>query len=79
MEALTCSRLSNEEKSFVPFIGLYSTLEHPFALVFQFMDHLNLKGYLRDNKDVGRLEPVRFYRRICQVQSFQRHDPSYWQ
>lgn len=42
------------------FIGVYSTLEHPFALVFEFMEHRNLREYLRNNHDVGRRELVRF-------------------
>lgn len=60
-EALTCSRLYGNDKSFVSFIGVCSTREHPFALVFKFMDHLNLRVYLRDNQGVGRLELVCFH------------------
>jgi len=55
-ETLGCSRLNDSGKRFVSFIGVYSTWEHPFALVFAFMDHLNLREYLRDHRDVGRLE-----------------------
>ena len=54
--------LSN--KHLVPFIGVYSTPEHPFALVFEFMEHLNLREYLRNNRDVGKLELVRFHPRF---------------
>ena len=57
-EAKTCSHL-NDNKCFVSFIGIYSTQDHPFALVFEFMDRLSLRGYLRDNQDIGRLELVR--------------------
>lgn len=64
---MTCSRLNDGGKSFVPFIGIYSTRDHPFALVFKFMDHLNLRGYLGDNKNVGRLELVRSHRHICNL------------
>lgn len=42
----------------MPFIGIYSSPEHPSALIFEFMDHLDLGVYLRNNKDVGRLELV---------------------
>ena len=49
----------------MPFIGVYSTLEYPMALVFEFMDRLNLREYLRNNKDVGRRELVRFFRQTC--------------
>ena len=52
-----CTRLS--DKYIVPFIGIYSTLEHPFALVFEFMEHRNLREYLRNNRDAGRVELVR--------------------
>lgn len=42
----------------MPFLGVYSTPEHPLALVFEFMDHSNLREYLRNNRGVGRLELV---------------------
>ena len=54
---LACTRLSN--KHVVPFIGVYSTPEHPLALVFEFMEHLNLGEYLRNNRDAGKLGLVR--------------------
>ncbi|KAF9646912.1 kinase-like protein [Thelephora ganbajun] len=54
-EALTCSHLNDGNKNFVPFIGVYSTFEHPFCLVFELMD-MNLREYLRNNRDVGRTE-----------------------
>ena len=57
-EASACARLSDQRV--VPFIGACSTREHPFALVFDLMGHLNLGLYLRGNKNVGRLELVRF-------------------
>jgi hypothetical protein len=57
-EALACSCLRHQ--NVVPFIGMYSTPEHPLALIFDFMDHLNLGVYLRNNGNVGRLELVRF-------------------
>ena len=44
----------------VPFIGVYSAREHPFALVFWFMEHLNLRDYLKNHRDIGKLELVRF-------------------
>ena len=51
-----CTRLSGQRV--VPFIGVYSTQEHPLALVFEFMGHLNLREYLRNNHDVERRELV---------------------
>ncbi|KAF9646942.1 kinase-like protein [Thelephora ganbajun] len=53
-EALACSRFTNQ--NFVPFIGIYSTPKYPMCLVFECMDHLNLKEYLRKNEHVGRRE-----------------------
>ena len=59
-EALACSHLSsgNSNKSFVPFVGIYSTKKHPLALVFEFMDHQDLGKYLRNNQGIERLESV---------------------
>ena len=58
------SHLNDNDISFVPFVGVCSTREHPFALVFRFMDHMNLRGYLRDNQDIGRLQLVRVHRHV---------------
>jgi len=73
-----CSRLNDNDESFVSLMGVYSTLEHPFALVFKFMDHLNLRGYLRNNRDIGRLEVVCFHNRICYFPLSHRLDASCW-
>jgi len=59
-----CSRLNDGDNSFVSFVGVYSTREHVFSLVFKFMECLNLRGYVRSNRDVGRLDLVRFHCRI---------------
>ena len=61
-EVFACSRLNGG--NIVPFIGVYSTPEHPLALVFEFMGHLNLREYLRSNVDVGRCKLVRFHHHI---------------
>ena len=45
----------------VRFLGVYSTPTHPFALVFEFMDHLNLREYLSNNCGVRRLDLVCYY------------------
>ncbi|KAF9646932.1 kinase-like protein [Thelephora ganbajun] len=55
-EASTCGRLNNSNNNLVSFIGVYSTCEHPFALVFEFMDHLNLGEYLRNNREIWRMK-----------------------
>lgn len=57
-EILACSRLVHP--NVVPFIGVYSTPEHPLGLVFEYMEHDNIKEYLRSGKDIGRRELVRF-------------------
>ena len=72
-EALMYSHLNGTGRSFVPFIAVYSTPEHPFGLVFEFMEHLNLGDYLRNNPDIPRLELVRPCRQICCIVSSSRH------
>jgi len=72
------SRLSGNDKSFVSFIAIYSTQEHPFGLVFKFMDQLNLRGYLRKNQDIARLELVRFSCLICRFPLSHSFDASCW-
>jgi len=42
----------------VPFIGAYSTLEHPFSLIFDFMQHLNVSEYLRNESNTKKLDLV---------------------
>ena len=54
-----CNRLNGGGKHFVPFIAIYSTPKHPFGLVFESMEHLNLGEYLRNNPDIPRLMLVR--------------------
>ena len=73
-----CNRLNDNDKSFISFIAIYSTREHPFGLVFKFMDQLNLRGYLRKNQDIARLELVRFHRLICRSPLSHRFDASCW-
>lgn len=43
----------------VEFIGVYSTQEHPFALVLAFMEHLSLEQYLKSGRCIRRLDLVR--------------------
>jgi len=70
-----CSRLIGWNT--VPFLGVYSTPEHPLALVFEFMDHANLREYLRNNRNVGRLELVGS-RHTARCSSYQRLEASCW-
>ena len=78
MEALTYSLLNDNDKIFVPFIGVYSTREHPFALVFKFMDRQNLREYLGDNQDIERLGLVCFHHQIRCFLSSHHIGVSYW-
>ena len=59
-EALVCGRLSH--RNIVSFIGIYSTVKHPFSLVFDFSGHLDLRQYLGTHPTASRrLELVRFH------------------
>lgn len=75
-EALGCSRLKGPH--IVPFIGVYSTPNHPMALVFELMDHQDLKVYLENLKG-PESEPklVRFHIHIRRS-SYQRLEASCW-
>lgn len=45
----------------VPVVGVYSTRKDLFALIFGFMEHLNLGEYLRNNRNAGRFDLVRVH------------------
>ena len=55
-EVLISSQLSHP--NIVPFIGVYSTPLHPFALVYEMMDHLDIGQYLVENPNVSKLKLV---------------------
>lgn len=42
----------------VPLVGFYSTEKHPYCLVYEYMNGLDLKQYLRSKPDAARLEMV---------------------
>ncbi|KAF9649991.1 kinase-like protein [Thelephora ganbajun] len=52
-EALACSLLSHQ--NIVPFRAAYTTLEHPLALVYDFMEHRSLGEYLRKDRGIRRV------------------------
>ena len=54
---MVCSRINHQ--NVVHFVGIHSAPEHPPALVFDFVGHLNLGTYLRSNRYARRLELVR--------------------
>lgn len=58
-EALVCSTLNGtNDEDFVPFLGIFSSPDHPLALLFGFMSNQNLGEYLRSNQEANRLELV---------------------
>ena len=42
----------------VPLLGIYSTEAYPFGLIYEHMEGLDLKQYLRNEPSIGRLELV---------------------
>ena len=54
-EVHTCSLLS-EADAFL--VGMYSTQRHPFGLVYEYMDNLDLKQYLTNEPEVEKLKLV---------------------
>lgn len=55
-EASASSQLSHP--NIVPFLGVYSAPNHPFALLYAMMDNHDLGRYLADHPSVSRLELV---------------------
>jgi len=50
--------LHGRDANVVPLLGVYSTETHPFGLVYEYMDGLDLKQYLGNDPNVGRLKLV---------------------
>ena len=42
----------------VPFLGVYSTPSHPFALIYEIMDNVDLGQYLARRPTVSKLKLV---------------------
>ena len=59
-EVRACSLLRHRNVKVVPFVGVYSTETHPFALVYEHMDGLDLKQYLGNEPSAGKLKLVLF-------------------
>ncbi|KAF9644513.1 kinase-like protein [Thelephora ganbajun] len=55
-EARAYSLLSH--RNIVPFVGVYSSLKHPFSLVFDFMERLNMTEYLGKEPNARKVELV---------------------
>ena len=56
--------VNDGDENFVPFIGVYSTPEFPFCLVFEFMGH-NLREYLVKNRGAEKLMLVNLDFHTC--------------
>lgn len=57
-EVHVCDFLHHRARGVVPFVGVYSTEEHPFGLVYEYMDGLDLKQYLRNEPNAQKLKLV---------------------
>ena len=57
-EVHICDLLRRGNVDAVPLVGVYSTEKHPFGLVHEHMDNLDLRQYLKNEPNVGRLELV---------------------
>ena len=57
-EIHACILLHNRGVDVVPFVGVYSTEAHPFGLVYEYMDGQDLRQYVRNGPNVGRLKMV---------------------
>ena len=50
--------LLHKDVDVVPLVGVYSTEAHPFGLIYEYMDGLDLKQYLRNQPNVERAKVV---------------------
>ena len=50
--------LLHKDVDVVPFVGVYSTEAHPFGLIYEYMDGLDLKQYLTNQPNVERVKVV---------------------
>ena len=57
-EVHVCDFLHHRAVAVVPFVGVYSTEEHPFGLIYEYMDGLDLKQYLRNEPNARKLKLV---------------------
>ena len=57
-EVHVCNLLRHRGVGVVAFVGAYNTEAHPFGLIYEYMDGLDLKQYIRDKPYVKRLKLV---------------------
>ena len=53
-----CSIPHHRDIGVVPLVGVYSTEAHPFSLIYEYMEGLDLRQYLRNEPRVERLQLV---------------------
>ena len=63
-EVYVSSLLHHEDVDVAPLVGVYSTEAHPFGLVYEYMDSLDLRQCLRNESHMEKLKlvliPMRF-------------------
>ena len=57
-EIRVCNLLHGRDTGLAPFVGVYSTAVHQMALIYEYMDGLDLKHYLRNEANAGKLKLV---------------------
>ena len=57
-EVRMCSLLHHGDVEVVSLVGVYSTEAHPLGLVYEYMDGLDLRQYLRNKPNAARLKLV---------------------
>jgi len=50
--------LHDRDANVVPLVGVYSTEAHPFGLVYEYVDGLDLRQYLKNKPSAGKLKLV---------------------
>lgn len=63
--------LHQQDVGVIPLVGVYSTEDHPFCLVYEYVDGLDLRQYLRDKPNAGRMKlvPIPTSARLVHVNS----------
>ena len=57
-EVHASSFLHQRDVNIVPPVGVYSTEVHPFGIVYEYMDGLDVRQHLRNEPSAGRLKLV---------------------
>jgi len=73
--------LHQQDVDVVPLVGVYSVEDHPFCLVYEYVDGLDLRQYLSAKPDVGRLElvPIPSSGRLLLVNPLTSSTNSWWE